>query len=572
MDSFLSIRTMMPVFIIILFSLNTETQAAEAPTENAIKSLHDQSINQIEQDKNRKEKLLKTERGERSTKQETNKEIIHFPDEKTCYVIDKVSWKKDNSTLNLRTLDYFTHQAQGKCLGIKGIRLLTKVLQDEIIRLGYITTRINLPEQDLNKRELYFDINAGKISKIRLKEGGSNYINLKTTLPFREGDLLSLSELEQGSFNLQHVAGSQVRLNVIPGERKGESEILINRYQDKYWQVSAWMDDAGNESTGRYQAGGALYLNNVTSLSDTLFISAGHDLNHRNKPEGNNNQSIGYSVPFGFWWMDLYASQSRYKQHIEGNSLDWMLNNKNYYFSTQISRLLSHTVHQKSIVELQIFNAGTHYYYNDYELTSMHKRNAGWKVRLQHQHYFDNAAVSASLSYQKKMPWFSSSKTVEQQYGLIDSAGRIITLDLQGSMNFSLLGQILNYSPRFNLQLSPDTLSSLDRYSLGNRWTVRGFNGENNLQDNQGWFFSNDLSWVFAGKSYQPYLGIDFGQVIGDYSQQYYSGRTLTGSVAGLRGRLWNTHYDFFFGAPLYKPQGLHTDPLNLGFSLYWKY
>ncbi|MFC0141130.1 hypothetical protein ACFFJN_14160 [Erwinia mallotivora] len=73
MDRFLSIWTMIPVFIIILFSLNTEIQAAEAPTENAIKSLHDQSINQIEQDKNRKEKLLKTEKGERSTNQEIKK-------------------------------------------------------------------------------------------------------------------------------------------------------------------------------------------------------------------------------------------------------------------------------------------------------------------------------------------------------------------------------------------------------------------------------------------------------------------------------------------------------------------
>ena len=68
------------------------------------------------------------------------------------------------------------------------------------------------------------------------------------------------------------------------------------------------------------------------------------------------------------------------------------------------------------------------------------------------------------------------------------------------------------------------------------------------------------------------YIGLDIGQAIGHSSQQYYSGKTLAGGVAGVQGDLWQTHYDLFAGLPLYQPQAFHTDPLTLGFSLQWKY
>ncbi|KAB8310475.1 ShlB/FhaC/HecB family hemolysin secretion/activation protein [Erwinia endophytica] len=575
MDRYPSIKSMLLTFLTIFFIYNTKSNAAEVTppqskdAENAIKS---QLSNQVEQDKIRKEHLQNTAKKSRSSKQEFNKTPIQFPEESPCYAIDNVYYKKDNDSLNIKTLDYFTHQAQGKCLGVKGIKLLADVMQNEIIRLGYITTRINMPEQNLNSRELHFNIVAGKIGKIKLEEGGANYINLKTTLPLDEGDLLNLSDLEQGSFNLQRVPGSKVKINLVPGAEKGESDILIHREQDKFWQVGAWVNDAGSKTSGRYQAGAALYLNNITSLSDTFYVSMGHDIDTRHKPEGNSNWSIGYSIPWGYWWMDLYASHSRYKQRVQATWSDWMLNNKNEYYSLQLNRQLSNTIHQRTTAGLQIFDVRSRYYYENVELNSMHKHSTGWKAILNHQHYFNNAVVSGSLSYQKKMPWFNSASTLEQQQKVIDSAGRIITLNLQASMNFNLFNQTLNYSPYFMLQLSPDLLSTLDAFVMGNRWTVRGFDGESNLQENQGWYWRNNITWVLKDKNYQPYLGLDVGRVIGNKSQQYYSGKSMVGSVVGLRGRMWNTGYDLFAGTPLKKPQGFHTDPLTLGFSLQWKY
>lgn len=572
MEKHLNTRSVTVVFALSFFLINSASGAEKNSSDNKSSVLIDQSTRQVEQDKIRQKALQSQNTNNRSTQQEANKSLIFFPSESPCYPIEKVTWTQDNASLHLKSLNYFTHQAQGKCLGVNGIKLLANTLQNEIIRLGYITTRINLPQQDLKSQRLRFDIVAGKVGKIQLTENSPDYINLKTTLPLREGDVLNISELEQGSFNLRRTPGSEVKIDVVPGEEQGQSNIVIDRHQDKRWQVSAWANDAGSKTTGRYQGGAALYLYNMTSLNDTLLFSAGRALAPRNKPEGSDNRAIGYSVPVGFWWLDLYASQSSYQQHIQGTLSDWMLNNKNSYYSAQINRLLSHTVHQQTTGGLQLFNAKTHYYYNDYELASMQKKSAGWKLIVEHQRYFNNAIVSGTLSYQKRMPWFKSGNTVEQKSGLISSEGRIINLDIKAAVNFTLYGQNFNYSPYLKLQLSPDTLSSLDRMASGNRWSVRGFDGEYSLQDNQGWFLRNDINWIPDGKNYQLYTGIDTGQTWGHCSQQFYSGNTLIGSVLGVRGEMFETGYDFFAGSPLYKPEGFKTDPLTLGFSLQWKY
>lgn len=550
----------------------TLAEEGKTPPINADIKLNSQITNQIAQERVLREQLKPEEKEISSKKREAKKISIIFPQEARCFKIDKVLFTENVETRIQQKLRNFSDQAHGKCLGEKGIGVLAHALQNEIIRMGYITTRLNLPDQDLNKGELNFDIDYGKVGKILLNKNNGSYINLTTTLPYREGDIINLSDLEQGVFNLQRVAGSSAKINVAPGQNKNESDIYIDRQQDKYWQVSAWANDAGSVSTGRYQGGAALYLNNLTSLSDTLYFSFSRNIDFSNDKRGSSNKSIGYSVPWGYWWVDLYASQGRYQQYVQGNWSDWMLNNKSHYYSAQLNRLLSHTQQQKSTFGLQVFNNGSDHFYNDTAISIMQKKSAGWKAILEHQHYFTHTVVDASLSYQKKMPWFGSSAIQEQKHGVADREGRIVMLDVQASTTFSVLDEIVNYAPHFNLQLTPDHISSIDSFAIGNRWTVRGFDGRYSLQENQGWYWRNDLTWLQPGKSWQPYLGLDIGQVLGKSSQDYSGGKTLVGSIAGLRGRQWRTNYELFAGIPLAKPAGFHADPLTLGFSLRWNY
>ena len=49
--------------------------------------------------------------------------------------------------------------------------------------------------------------------------------------------------------------------------------------------------------------------------------------------------------------------------------------------------------------------------------------------------------------------------------------------------------------PRPQRRFSPDKLASDNKFNIGSRWSVRGFDGENSLSGNQGWYWRNDFIW-----------------------------------------------------------------------------
>lgn len=65
------------------------------------------------------------------------------------------------------------------------------------------------------------------------------------------------------------------------------------------WHINTWLDDTGTESTGRYQGGVMLALDNPPALSDLFYISASRDLGFGGE-KNRKNITSHYSVPFGY--------------------------------------------------------------------------------------------------------------------------------------------------------------------------------------------------------------------------------------------------------------------------------
>ena len=95
--------------------------------------------------------------------------------------------------------------------------------------------------------------------------------------------------------------------------------------------------------------------------------------------------------------------------------------------------------------------------------------------------------------------------------------------------------------------------------SIGNRYTVRGFDGEYTLMGESGWYVQSEVSSYIPALHSSAYAGIDAGAVYGP-SARMGTGRTLAGAVVGMRGDISpGFSYDVFAGTPLYKPQGHRT-------------
>lgn len=528
------------------------------------------TTNQNEQDKARQAALTPQHQGTQASQINTDRQTLTFPEEKNCRLINTIRIDSAEPGLTHKLLDNLTSQALHRCLGINGIQYLAMALQNELIARGYITSLVTIPEQSLTQGTLTLELAYGRIGEILWSTTSEQTTSIWNNIPASEGDILRLSDLEQGMENLLRLPGSSANMQILPGQREAESNLMLTRRLDKKWQVGAWVDDAGSRASGRYQAGGALYLYDVTTLNDIFYVSGGGDIEFNQHNDGNQNGSLYYSIPFGYWSLSLYGSQSQYRQLFKGAWSQTDYKSKNRYYSATLSRLLSHTRQQQTSLDLRIAKSASRYYFGGEELGVMRKQNPTWELTLRQQRYFDKKVVAASLGLQRRLPWLSSVATLEEKAGLFSKRSRVVHADLQALMKFDLTGDKFSYAPHFNAQYSPDILSSDNQFNIGNRWTVRGFDGEYTLSGNQGWYWSNDFIWDIAGPEQQFYLGLDIGRIIG--SEQYRQGKVISGAVSGLRGKLLSTQYDLFIGTPLSKPDNFQSDSINMGFALKWKY
>ncbi|MDH6631617.1 UNVERIFIED_ORG: hemolysin activation/secretion protein [Lelliottia amnigena] len=495
---------------------------------------------------------------------------IAFPVETPCFPIRNVTLTGQDALPRWLPLQRIADQAQGRCLGGKGINLLMSTMQNRLVDHGWITTRVLAPTQDLKSGTLKLAIVPGYIRHVRLTEDSDDYIQLYSSFPAHEGNLLDLRDIEQGLENLQRLPTVEASMEIVPGEQPGESDVVITRKQSKMWRLGLSLDDAGTETTGRYQGGVTLSLDNPFSLSDLLYVSASHDLNdHGGK--GSKNYTGHYSVPFGYWTLGVTGSDYDYHQTVAGQNQDYRYSGKSKNLDVQLSRVLHRSGSQKTTLTADVLARETRNYVDDTEVGVQRRQTAGWRLGLQHRHYIGQASVDAGVSYQRGTRWFGAQPAPEEAFGEATALSKILQLNAQLDLPFEIGTQQFRYNVQYLRQISNTPLTPQDQFAIGNRWTVRGFDGERTLNASHGWYVRNDLGWSTPLPNQELYLGADYGEV-GGYSSYPLIGKHLAGGVVGLRGSAFNTGYDLFAGTPFSKPDGFHTNSLTLGFNLNWSW
>ena len=212
------------------------------------------------------------------------------------------------------------------------------------------------------------------------------------------------------------------------------------------------MDDAGSRASGRYQAGGALYLYDITTLNDIFYVSGGGDIEFNQHNDGNQNGSLYYSIPFGYWALGLYGSQSQYRQLFRGN---WSQTDYKSKIATIARRChdCCLTPVSKNVAGFPYLKSTSHYYFGGEELRVMRKQNPTWELTLRQQRYFDKKS-SPPAGLQRRLPWLNSVATPEEKAGQFSKRSRVVHADLQALMKFDLTGDRFSYAPHFNAQYS----------------------------------------------------------------------------------------------------------------------
>lgn len=544
--------------------------AAGNNPERALTAGDQQLIHQQEQQRALEQRLTPNAPDVRLSPPSDSFGRIIFPQETPCFTISQVTLSGTDTLPYWLPLQRISNQALGHCLGGKGINLLMSTLQNRLVDHGYITTRVLAPQQDLNSGELKLVVVPGHVRQVKLTPDSGHYITLYSAFPAHEGKRLDLRDIEQGLENLQRLPTVQTNMEILPGSQPGESDIALHWQQQRMWRVGASLDDSGPRSTGRYQGGLTLSLDNPFSLSDLFYLSGSSSLESKGG-KGSDNITGHYSVPVGYWMFGMTANSYNYHQTVAGLNSDYRYSGKSSNVNFQVSRVLHRNGSQKTTLSYDVLARESKNYIDDTEVEVQRRRTSAWRVGLQHRHYIAQATLDAGISYQRGTRWFGAMPAPEENFGDATALSKIVQISSQLNIPFTLANQKFHYNVQYQRQFSNTPLTPQDQFAIGNRWTVRGFDGERTLNADRGWFVRNDIAWATPVPAQELYLGVDYGEVGGN-GTQYLVGNHLAGGAIGIRGSAFKTGYDLFAAVPFSKPDGFKTDSVSLGFNLNWQY
>lgn len=208
----------------------------------------------------------------------------------------------------------------------------------------------------------------------------------------------------------------------------------------------------------------------------------------------------------------ITANRYRYHQTVAGLNSDYRYSGISSNIDFRVSRVLHRNGSQKTTLTYDVLARESKNYINDTEVEVQRRYTAAWRIGLQHRHYIAQATLDAGISYQRGTRWFGALPAPEENFGDATALSKIIRISSQLDLPFTLAKQKLRYNLQYQRQFSTTPLTPQDQFAIGNRWTVRGFDGERSLNADRGWFVRNEIAWATPVPLQELYLGVDYGE------------------------------------------------------------
>jgi len=500
-------------------------------------------------------------------------------DEQPCFAIHAIRLEGEAAERfrgELRAADPADDPATGRCVGTEGINVVMRRVQNAIMARGYVTTRVLAAPQDLKPGTLTLTVIPGRIRQVRFSDDSSPRATQWNAVPASPGDILNLRDIEQALENFKRLPTAEADIQITPAEgpdaRPGESDLVIQWKQGMPFRLSLSVDDSGSKQTGKYQGAATVSFDDWWTLNDLLYVSLNHDLGGGEPgSRGTSGYTVHYELPYGYWLLGATASGSDYHQAVAGATQDYRYSGRSQNGEIRLSRVLYRDASRKAGAYVRAWTRSASSYIDDTEIEVQRRRTAGWELGLTHREFIGSATLDANVAWRRGTGAMDAMRAPEELHGDGTSRLELLTADAQLSVPFAIAGQRLRYAGTWRAQWNRTALTPQDRFSIGNRYTVRGFDGEVSLSGDRGWFVRNELGRTLGRSGLELYAGADYGEV-GGRSAQWLAGKRLAGAVLGLRGAYRGLYGDVFVGTPLYKPAAFRTSRTTAGFSLNWSY
>ena len=410
-----------------------------------------------------------------------------LPVEQPCFVIEGVElvgadaqrfpWLSDAALPFLR-----------QCAGVAGLRQIAGALDAKLIELGYVTSRVALPRQNLKDGVLTIQLHVGRIARIGMfaaddaKTVDGAWGTWRNAMPIAEGDILNVRDIEQGLEQMKRLPRQSVAIELAPGDDADTSNVRILRQSATLAQRMRGcltLDNSGSEALGRSQLSGCLSLDNPLGLNDILALTASSNAEHPDAAHRGQSLSLDYSVPWGYNTFSLSAASNRYAQRVQGTTAQFLSSGRSEGLGLKWHRTMLRTSTFRAGLYAAVTTRRASSYLDDVELVVQRRRTTSLETGVTYKGLLGDAALELELGYRQGVPWLHAEDNwPEAASGGLTLRPNITVLSASFSLPFKLKDRSLLYAATLRVQATPDRTLSTDQIAIGNRYSVRGFDGD----------------------------------------------------------------------------------------------
>lgn len=468
-----------------------------------------------------------------------------------------------------KELSFLERAAKRKRIQFANPKLLKTLLGQltlELYSRGYVTTSLHIPTQTYQDGIVYIEVITGRVNQL-LTEDPKAAKSFKMVLPRVEEKILNYRNLENGLDRIERLNSYSTEFQIAPSKRAGFSDVICRIKRSKAWTGNLSYDDSYVKALGEHTLRAKYSYDNPLGLADFISLGGSTVVSPPKfvKRYGN---SIHYGIPYsrtlttfnGSW---NYSSIPLGNTHIAsetkstGLNLDWSyLGYRSKYFKSEFGFNISHYRSRKFIGGL--------------EQAVSRKKTTSFLLRYNMTVFFGKSSINATLSGKIGVPWFGSQK--DNNLMSFDDPTyeyKIYNLNLVYTTRGNLFKTIpINWTTVLNGQYTNDTLYGAEQFTIGSRYSVRGFGDEFSTSAENGLFIRNECTFPLQPiKSVKPtfYLGADYGFVSG-FSDKYNTDKELSGAFVGLRLRWKSIYADFTWSEPI--QSSVHRNTLDDRFTM----
>lgn len=516
-------------------------------------------------------------------------------DDLPCFTINQIAYAPlDAAATGSMDLNQFafaltplTHgksSVLGQCLNINDIHHIVHDVQNRLIERGFATTRVFIGDQNLSGGQLVLTVVPGIIGQIKADTLSSPKpiytvytdptglpANFKTALPFKEGDVLNIRQLETALENLKRVPSSDATFAIMPSEtnKVGASDVLIKYTASQKVRGSLSLDDSGSKTTGKYQGSTTISFDNPTWHNDLLYLTYSRDLGNRiNKDEyanktdkgGSKNYGLGYVLPINNTVFHANASHYTYHQTVAGVNQDYLYSGDSDNMSLNTSHLVHRDAKSKTWLTMGGFTKSQKSHIDDTQIDVQRRKISGWTAGIRHEARLGQSQLNTDVSIQRGTGAFNALTPPESLFNEGTNRTPIYKLNLNFATPIKISDNYqAGYQANLKTQYAQEALVPSERMSIGGRYSVHGFDGERTLSGDMGATLRQNVSFPIKQSNHSLYLALDAGSIAMSNKEQdnLLLGHTLIGGAIGIKGQIkpLRLNYDFFAGHPIRQPK-----------------